>query len=164
MDQKSAALVQLCDEFDRWEKLLAPLSAEQATTPGTFGDWSLKDVLAHLAVWQARSIARLDAAAAGRDPIFPDWPPGFTPEQEEPVDEVNAWIAARYRDVAWESVYRQWKEGYLRFIRQAVNIPEEDLLPAGRYDWLDGYALVDVLTGSLEHHQEHREQLNIPAA
>ncbi len=164
MDQKSKALDLLCEEFDRWEKLLGPLSAAQASAPGAFGEWSLRDVLGHLAAWQARSIARLDASAAERKPIFPEWPAGVNPSDEEPVDMINAWIAARYRDLPWETVYREWKEGYLRFIRLAVNIPEEDLLPAGRYDWMDGYALVDVLTGSLEHHQEHREQLSIPAA
>ena len=40
----------------------APTRMDQ---PGVAGQWSVKDVVAHLASWRKRTVARLQAAARG---------------------------------------------------------------------------------------------------
>jgi len=56
-------------------------------------------------------------------------------------------------------VHRDWTEGFLRFLELGEAMPEKALLDAGRYTWLEGYALFAVLEGSYEHHREHAEYL-----
>ena len=66
---------------------------------GTFGDWSPKDVLAHLGAWRAIEARRLEARAAG-EAAFPT----EDPPPDEPIDESNAVLQARHRDLTWEAV------------------------------------------------------------
>ena len=159
MNDKQQILTTLREEFNRWEALLAGLSEEQITAPQLPANWSIKDVIAHLRAWQQRSIARLEAALLNRAPEYPTWPAQFDPEAEGEPHDLNAWLYAAYRDQPWSSVHRDWREGFLHFLELGEAIPEKDLLEAGRYPWLEGYALFAVLQGSYEHHREHAEYL-----
>jgi len=159
MNDKEGILITLQEEFNRWEALLASLSEEHITAPQLPDNWSIKDVVAHLRAWQQRSIARLEAALLNRPPEYPTWPAQFDPEAEGQPHDLNAWLYATYRDQPWPSVHRDWSKGFLRFLELGEAIPEKDLLDAGRYTWLEGYALFAVLHGSYEHHREHAEYL-----
>ena len=149
----------LRDEFDRWDTLLAGLHEAQVTAPEFAENWSIKDMVAHLWDWQQRSIARLEAALHDREPIYPAWPTQFDPEAEGQPHDLNAWLYEQHRDQPWPSVYQNWRTGFLRVLELVEAIPQEDLLAVGRYPWLEGYVLLDVLRGTCEHHHEHAEQL-----
>jgi hypothetical protein len=159
MNEKKDILTKLYEEFKRWEELLASLSEAQITASQLADSWSIKDVIAHLRAWQQRSIARLEAALHNRQPKYPMWPDQFDPEIEGQPHDLNAWLYATYRDQPWSSVYQDWSTGFRQFLELGQAIPENDLLDAGRYPWLEGYALLAVLEGSYEHHQEHAEIL-----
>ncbi len=119
---------------------------------------SVKDDLAHLWAWQQRSIARMDAARNNRPPEYPAWPAaaGDPDSDDHSPDAINNWIFETNRDRPWPEVLSAWRNGFLRFITQAEATPEKDLMVKAKYAWLPGYALADVLTGSLEHHhQDH---------
>jgi uncharacterized protein (TIGR03083 family) len=52
-----------------WEDLhasYAGLTDEQLQEPGVTGDWSVRDVLAHVAVWDSEALNALPGIAAGR--------------------------------------------------------------------------------------------------
>ncbi len=147
------------DTIARWDELLSGLSEEQVTARKLPGGWSIKDVMAHLMTWQKRTNIRMDAALRQREPQFPGWPEKLDPEAEEDLEQVNAWIYAANRDRAWMSVYRDWREGFLRLIDLTRAVPESDLLSPGRYAWLDGERLALIPTASVEHHQEHYDNL-----
>ena len=48
-----------------WEALLAQVPPDRWTAPGVAGDWTLKDVLAHVAFYEWRAVYRLQAVARG---------------------------------------------------------------------------------------------------
>jgi hypothetical protein len=156
---KHEYLDSLRKEKDRWEDLLAPLDEAQVVAPILPSQWSIKDVIAHLMAWQQITNARLRAALEGREPEYPHWLKGLDPDDEENLDQINAWIYASYQDKDWPSVYRDWRDGYQRVLEAGEAIPEHDLLEVGKYPWIEGYALSAVLLGTYEHHQEHREPL-----
>ena len=158
MVDKVQILAMMVAEFNRWENLLAGFPEEQITARAASSAWSTKDVVAHLMVWQQRTIARLEAALNQQEPVFPLWPEGIAPDEEEPVDVVNAWLYAGQRDRSWESIYSDWKNGFMRLIDLVTVIPEADMLQDGKYPWLNGDPLSAVLTGTCEHHQEHYEE------
>jgi hypothetical protein len=160
MSMKEHILTALREEFESWEELLAGLSEEQITAPQLAGDWSVKDVVAHLLAWLQRSIARLEAAQLDREPEFPGWPDDLDPELEEDLDRTNAWIYETNRDRPWPSVHRDWREGSLRVLELGAAIRERDLLDGERYAWMEHYPLAQVLLGAYEHHhQDHLEPL-----
>ncbi|MCS6848392.1 MAG: ClbS/DfsB family four-helix bundle protein [Anaerolineae bacterium] len=158
---KRSILASLRDELQCWEALLAGLSDAQIMMPQPHTAWSVKDVIAHLWAWQQVSIARMEAALHGGEPVLPDWLNGEDPESEEHLEQFNARIYQRNRDRAWPDVYGAWHSGFLKFVELGAALPEATLFDAARYPWLKGYAPADVLLGSLEHHREHREALSI---
>lgn len=161
MKGKQQIITDLREEFNSWEELLAGLSEAQIIAPQLPENLSIKDVMAHLMTWQQLSIARLQAAVHNREPQLPPWPPELDPEPAEgQPDQMNAWIYETHRDRPWSEVYHDWRTGFLRFLELAEAIPEAELLEEGKYHWLEGYALWDVLYGSYtHHHQDHLEPL-----
>jgi hypothetical protein len=156
---KEHILAALREQFDRWEEMLSNMSVEQITTPHVPSHWSIKDEIAHLRAWQQRSIARLEAGLSYREPEFPKWLPELDPDSEEDTEQTNAWIYETYREQPWSKVHKDWSEGFLRFLELGKGIPEQDLLDAGRYPWLEGHPLAFILLASYEHHQEHLEKM-----
>jgi len=158
MNMQDHILAALREQFNRWEELLATMSEEQVATPHLPSTWSLQDVIAHLWAWQQRSIARLEAATLDQEPEFPTWLSDLDLDSEDSTDQVNTWIYETYRELPWSKVYRNWREGFLRFLELGERVSEKDLLDAGRYAWLKGRPLALVLLGSYDHHQEHLEK------
>jgi hypothetical protein len=164
MENKTDAIRMLQEEFERWEKLLAGLSEEQMNVPLSPSTFSIKDTLAHLMAWQQVSIARLEAAQFGGEPVYLDWSQGKDPDEEgaddEGTDRLNANIHQLHQKELWRQVYHEWRDGYLRFLLLAEATPEEDLLDTGKYRWLKGYPLLGILEGHYEHHHiDHLEPL-----
>ncbi len=160
MDNKDQILTTIGDEYERWQALLSGLTEAQITARELPGGLSIKDVMAHLMAWQQRSIERLQAALDGREPNFAGWPPDLSPESEEDLDQVNAWIFEKHRDDSWNEVYRRWRDGYMRFMKLSKDTPEDDYFDSEKYPWLAGYTLGHVIVSSYRHHhEEHLEPL-----
>lgn len=78
--------------------LFAALSPEVRDAPGTIGQWSAKDVLAHVAAWRSIEARRLEAAANGTAP------PADDPATTDPEDASNAAIHAQRAEWPWQAV------------------------------------------------------------
>lgn len=145
-------------EFAAWESLLAGLSTAQITNPALPDGLSIKDTMAHLAAWQQRTIARLEAALHNHEPHFPQWPVALADEEASAVvDQANAWILATNRERPWAEIHREWREGFQRFLELVRAIPAADLRPEGKLAWMADYQPSDVLAGAYDHHHsEHR--------
>ncbi len=159
MNLKEHVLAALEEQINLWEELITNMNDEQASVVLIPSYWSIKDNIAHLMAWQQRSTARLEAASFDREPVFPGWPPDVDSEEEDKTEEINDWIFEKYRDQAWTKVHQGWKEGYQRLLEFAKGFPERDLLDAGKYAWLKGHPLAEVLLSTYDHHQEHLEKL-----
>lgn len=159
MKDKQQILALLREELNRWEDVLAGLSNTQISTPHSQSIMSTKDVVGHLRAWQQVSNARLEAALDNSQPVYPDWLQGADPDSDEELDSFNARIYQTYHEQPWSSVYQVWHAGFQRLLELAEATPEQSLFDTEKYPWLNGYALVDVLQGTYEHHQEHRDAL-----
>lgn len=159
MSMKDHIVAGLREHYKQWVTLLDSLTEAQLTTPLEAGEWSIKDVIAHLWAWQQRTIARSEAARSNREPIFPEWPADVDPDAEGSADRINAWIYATYHKESWAAVYHKWRTGFQRFIDTAAEISEREMLDAERYPWLEGYSVAMVILASYEHHLEHYEKL-----
>src|SRR4051794_30710376 len=60
--QKSELLSWLHEEYQQWEVFLDQIGPERMEQPGVAGDWSIKDIVAHLTGWQPKLISGLQAA------------------------------------------------------------------------------------------------------
>ena len=60
--------------------------------PGPMGQWTFKDLAAHLAAWRNYRIPMIEAAGRGAPMPPPPWPSGFA---DDDYDEINAWFQER---------------------------------------------------------------------
>lgn len=140
-----------------WEELVAQAGEAAMDEPGAMGDWSFKDVAAHLNGWRELTVARLEAAGDNQAPAAP-WPEGFNDETDEATDATNAWLYNRARERSADEILSETRDQFAR-VRAAVEaIPEADL--NAPCPWLDGLPLTAVIEGSLEHlHVDHEPDL-----
>jgi hypothetical protein len=63
-------LVALDAARDDFLDALAAVDADLVTVPGVMGDWSVRDLVVHVAAWAEHAAAALDLAASGRGAEF----------------------------------------------------------------------------------------------
>ena len=84
---KSGLLSWLQEEYRGWEGFLDQISPAHMDQPGVAADWSVKDIVAHLAGWNRWLVDRLRAAVRREPEPPPPWPAHLQTD-----DEINAWI------------------------------------------------------------------------
>lgn len=149
---KSELLERMQSGYAAFEKLLAPLSEEQLTTPGVNGDWAIKDILVHLATWQKRMALRLEALARN-DEANPNQP---AINNDEEMNRFNDETFAANRTRPLHLVQSDFRATYQRLLKGTEALSESDLFDPQRYTWLEGSPLWEIIAGnSFAHYEEH---------
>src|SRR5690348_18238395 len=148
---KDDLLARMRAEHEGWRALLAEVGEERMERPGPMGEWTFKDLAAHLSGWRERTIRRLEAGP-GVEPAMP-WPANLTDD-----DEINDWIHEQNRDRPPRDVPADADASYDRLAGAITALPEADVPTAGRFAWAEGIALADAdFFGHL--HEEHEPSL-----
>src|SRR5438067_12907080 len=77
----------LREKDQQWRAVLDEIGLTRMDQPGVNGDWSMKDIVAHLTGWNRKLLADMQAAQRGKSEPPPPWP-----AQLEAEDDINAWI------------------------------------------------------------------------
>ena len=133
---KDDLLAHIQAEHANWRALVAEVGEERMEQPGPMGDWTFKDLVAHLTGWRERTIRRLEAGP-GREPTTA-WPGHLTED-----DEINDWIYEQNRDRPLRDVLAEADTSYQRLAAAVAALPEEDLTTPGRFAWMEGKPLAD---------------------
>ncbi len=150
---KARFLDDLRAEQSQWEALLQEIGEEHMTQPGVAGEWSIKDIVAHLTAWRRRTVGRFQAALRHEPAPPPPWP-----AQLRTDDEINAWFYAADRDRTLADVLRESREVFEQLAGALAAFPEADLLDPARFPWLEGEPLTAaVLFGHF--HEEHEPDM-----
>jgi hypothetical protein len=128
IETKEQLIAKLRESRGALEKVIAKVAPDAWTQPGVVGEWSAKDVLAHVAHWQALHLGWWAAVQRGETPEVPA--PGFTWKRDD-VDRLNHQIYLAHRDETLESVLKYLRETFEQFIAAVEATPEEDLFRPG---------------------------------
>ena len=113
-------------EGKRWEKLdalAADLPEAAWTQPGAAGEWSLKDVWAHLAAWMKETRRVLPMLLRGESVTAH-------------IQEFNREHAARDCSLSFDAALRRVERERKQLLKALASIPEDDLLGNRRlYSW-----------------------------
>jgi len=156
---KDALLATLRAERAGWEALIGDVGPERLAEPGVAGNWSVKDVLAHLAAFQRAWGARLRWAATGVPPTTREmFDVDALPEGAETwtEDQQNAAIHVQYASLAPPAVLAMWRETDDGLTDGVAALPEDDLTTPGRFPWADERSLAEAMAGdTYRHAREH---------
>jgi len=158
---KDRLLATLDAERATWEALVEEVGLERLASPGVAGDWSVKDLLGHLAAYHRFWDAQLRAAATGVPPTPRDlFDTDETPRRYVSVDEQNAAIHARSAPLPPAVVLATWREA-VDLLRDGVAaLPEADLTTPGRFPWAGDRPLAEAMAGdTYRHAAEHAAQV-----
>jgi uncharacterized protein (TIGR03083 family) len=139
-------------EHARLEALISALSDEQMTAPGIVGDWSIKDTLAHLAVWTSRNITVVYQAEQGQQPA----------EIDAMFDDFDALNAADYeaqKDRPLERILADLRGTHRQLVRRLNAWHEADLFDKALYSWLRGQSVGEFLADGVAHEAAHRNYI-----
>lgn len=138
-------------ERQRLEKALEKISAQLMVTPGVMDDWTVKDLLAHITVWEKRMVRWLEQTV--RDEVPEMLPPGMT------WDDIDQWNEQTYqkhlnRDL--DEVLAEFELSYPQALNAVQGISEEELIDPDRYAWRDGHPLCEMVAANTSwHYKEH---------
>lgn len=136
---------------ERWRRLVADVGPERLDQPGPMGEWTFKDVAAHLTAWRRRTVGRLDAAARGTPEPAPAWPAALGNAED---DAINAWIHDTTKDRPASELLAEADAVYGDFLAAVRALPIDAVIEPGRFAWLDGTALADNdFGGHLDEHE-----------
>ncbi len=154
---KADALARIEDYRAHWRQLVAAVSEDRMEQPGPMGEWTFKDLAAHLTFWREWTIARLEAGP-DREPSTL-WPADLT--AYDPLipdltdwDPINPWIYAQNCDRSVRDMLADADASFDRLAAAIAALPEEDVTPPGRFAWVGDEALADGdFAGHLDEHE-----------
>lgn len=131
---KTELLNWLQEEQQQWEALLDEIGPARMELPGVNGQWSMKDMVAHLTGWQPKLIADMQAAQRGEPEPPPPWPTHLQTE-----DEVNAWIYERNRERSVSEVLDESRRVFQQLLAVIESLPNDVRIePEWHLVWLNG--------------------------
>jgi hypothetical protein len=127
------------------------LSDPQLMEPGVMGEWSVKDILAHVTTWEEEALKYLPLILTGGRP------PRYI--QYGGIDAFNAQMAEQKWETALSEILRQLDETHRRLIDYLQSVPEEHFTRETRFRHrlrLDTYSHYPMHARAI---QEWRERL-----
>ena len=152
---KQGLIAYLEEERAKLDVVLAQVKPEQMMQAGVCGEWSVKDVVAHLAVWTSREVTILFQAERGQKISY-----------GVPDDGANDWVTVNRKDYEQqkdrplERVLEDFHGAHKQLIRRLNAWKDEvALFQAGKFEGTKS-SLADKMIGGVgEHDAEHRGQI-----
>jgi uncharacterized damage-inducible protein DinB len=131
-----------------WSALQASyrgLSDDQLTTPGVMGNWSIKDILAHVTDWEEEALHHLPTVMAGQRP------PRYA--STGGIDAFNARKSEENRQRSLTEVLQRHADIHQQLIDFVSSVPEEFIRTDTRFRHrlrLDTYGHYPLHTAAIE--------------
>jgi hypothetical protein len=151
--RRSELVEQMKSEQESFEGLLGQVGEERMEEPGVAGEWSMKDVVAHLTAWRRRTVARIEAAAQGKPEPAHEWP-----EELKEDDDVNAWFHERDRNKSVSQVLAESRRVFDQLVAAVEKFPEDAVDRIQTLPWWQG-APVNGAAFFGHFHDEHEADM-----
>jgi hypothetical protein len=130
-----------------WDALIEGIDEARMTEPGVTGDWSLKDMIAHISWFEKEMIGVVRERALVGSELW-----------LLPPHERNAAIHAENRDRPLAEVRADAKRTFAELMEVLPTLADEDLTDATRFadmppDWVPGEIIAQ---NTWEHYEAHR--------
>jgi hypothetical protein len=128
----------------------AGLSDDDLLVPGVTGDWSIRDLIAHVTWWDAEAIAHLPTVLAGGTP------PRYSVTYGG-IDAFNAMKTEEKRGLSLDEVRREAEETHRRLVEYLKHVPADRLRGNSKFTHrlrLDTYGHYPIHTADIRRWRE----------
>ena len=126
MDSRQQVLKRLDKAWVAFNESYASLSDAQLMEPGVTGAWSVRDILAHVTVWEEEALKHLPLILKGRTP------PRYS-AQYGGIDAFNARMTERRRNLSLSEVRAQLAATHGLLVHFIQSAPEHQLSGKTRF-------------------------------
>ncbi len=123
---RSQLLKRLDQDWQAFKKSYAGLSDAELMEPGVTGDWSVRDIIAHVTWWEQEALTHLPLILDGGKP------PRYSVTYGG-IDAFNAQTLEQKRHLSLAEVLRQQDETHRRLIDFIQRVPEEQFIRETRF-------------------------------
>ena len=123
-----------------WRDLVAEVGRDRMLEPGPMGEWTFKDLTAHLAAWRNIRIPMVEAVARGEAIPATPWPASM----DDDYDAINEWFQDRDRDRSLDDVLADYDRSFERLALAIESLPESAAHDPNALPWAEGTAAVDI--------------------
>lgn len=106
-------------EHESLKKLVVSLSEEQVTKPNTVGEWSVKDIVAHLAAWNWEAIDEVERVLKNEA----TWQARYDDKKGE--SEFNRKEVKKRRGMSWKEVLKDFDDSFWAQIKRMEQLSED---------------------------------------
>ncbi len=151
-DRVEKLLTRLDTAWTAFKESYAGLTETQLLEPGVTGDWSVRDIIAHVTTWEEEALKHLPLIiAGGRPPRYSTAYGG--------IDAFNAQTTERKRDLSLADVRRQQEETHRRLVDFIQSAPADQFMRETRARHrlrLDAYGHYPLHTAAIREWRERR--------
>ncbi len=142
---------QLLDDIHKERKALElyldKLDPDALLYDDVVGDWSAKDVLAHLIEWEQMVLGWYQAGQRGETPILPA--PGYKWNQ---LPALNQHIYEKHRDRSLRDIRAEFSASYQQMLQLIDGLSEAELFSRGHYPWAGNNPLASYINSCTASH------------
>jgi hypothetical protein len=120
MDRKKKLLQNLEKAWTNFRESYDGLSEEELLKPGVTGQWSVKDIIAHVTTWEGETLKHLSGMLKGKK--YPRYSVTYGG-----IDAFNAQKTAENKSLSLPEVVRRQDKVHRRLIHFIETVPEEFL-------------------------------------
>ena len=137
----------LQQERAKWNTMIDSIDREDMLTLGVAGEWSLKDVIAHITWHEREMVGLVQAHALVGSELW-----------NLPTDERNAAIYEEIRDQSLEQILKESTQVHQQLLDLLPTLSNEDLTNAGNFphmppDWQPWRIIAQ---NTYEHYRQHK--------
>jgi hypothetical protein len=146
--REQAARIRADQRF--WRELVREVGTDRMLEAGPMGEWTFKDLAAHLAAWRNTRVAQIEAVARSQPLPASPWPIAI----DDDDDAINAWFQGRDESRSIEDVLADYDRSFDRLADAIEALPDAVAEDPNGLPWIEGTAAVDL--DFTEHlHEEH---------
>ncbi len=148
---KTTLIQTLRNEHEQWQTLLAQISEERMVQPGVAGEWSVKDIIAHVMWYERETVGILQQRAFVGSPLW-----------NVSLEERNAAMVAENHNRSLEEMRLEAQQVFEQLIQAIQKLSEADLNDASSLhdippNWLPWQVIA---SNSYEHYHQHTPSLS----
>ena len=136
------------------ETLINKLSDSQKVVPGVEGDWSVKDIMAHISAWEKLAYDRIHATLTG-DPLKYQVIDG-----DDFVDQFNLKVYESNKEIPLNMIAAGFQESHNELLGQIKNLNDEIISQKLPFDWAGDLSIQVLISANTHwHYKEHAESI-----
>lgn len=140
------------EEHERLRKIVVSLPERQILKPKMFGEWSIKDIVAHLAAWNWEAIDEVDRVLKNEA----TWPARY--EDKAGEDAFNLKEVEWRKGMSWKEVLKDWDDSFGAQIKRMEQLSDGEWKhQSGNQFWNDGTSVTVYSLFAYEYKGEGHE-------